>query len=260
MSAIPDYVTEIRKREADTGVVRRGFAVTKAEDGRTVVVASTADVDRMDDIIDQVTWKLDNYAANPVILWMHDPYSHPPIGRGEAAIVEGALKAAITWDEGDELGAECKRKYDAKFLHAVSVGFRPGRSVARKGLDPSHPWFKADGWGYVYYDCDLLEISAVGIPANPKATTSKGLPVDPADFEAMSEALSEAIGELRATKALVVTLTTKVAEMSTTLGEVKAMVGLGTGDDGGDDDEPDTTEEEAIKAAVAALAGSSLLA
>ena len=57
---------------------------------------------------------------------------------------------------------------EAGILSAVSVGFRPGRAVARRTYQADDPMF-ADGNGYVYFDCELLEVSIVAIPANPNA-------------------------------------------------------------------------------------------
>lgn len=153
-------------------------AETKAAEGGTTteIVASTAAIDRMGDVVEQ-SWHLERYQRNPVALWAHDP-TIPPVGRtvGLDVIGEGqerALVARIEWDthEDNPLGRTVAAQFERGFLSAVSVGFVPGRRVARASLDESHPAY-ADGEtrsGYLLSQNELLEISAVSIPANPEA-------------------------------------------------------------------------------------------
>ena len=158
-----------------TATVTRG--ADSATQERTLVVASTATPDRYQDIVDQSTWKLDNFRANPVIPWGHD-YSLPPVGRAVSVEMrEGALVAEIEWDTGEHnpLGRLVADQFAAGFLNAVSVGFRPGRAIQRGQLPAEDPRFGASGM--VFYDNELLEISAVTIPANAEALAAKGLPV-----------------------------------------------------------------------------------
>jgi len=44
------------------------------------IVISTDAVDRDGDIIEVDGWEIDNYLANPVVLWAHD-YRGVPVGR-----------------------------------------------------------------------------------------------------------------------------------------------------------------------------------
>lgn len=160
---------------------------------KSLFVASTTVEDRDDDILDS-SWVLDNYKNNPVVLWMHSR-SLPPIGRADMVEVrEGVLVMEVTWDTGTELGATVARQYEEKFLHAVSVGFRPGRSIQRSQLDKDDPYYKEAGWGYAFYDIELLELSAVPIPSNPQALIAKGLPVPEGNrFEVSGADLKSAI-------------------------------------------------------------------
>ena len=128
--------------------------------------------------MDQATWKLDRFRTNPVVPWGHD-YSIPPVGKCvSVSIEEGKLVAEIEWDESEHnpLGRLVAAQFAAGFLNTVSVGFRPGRMIPRSQLEKTHRWYKEAGYGAVYYDCELLEISAVVIPANPEALAAKGLP------------------------------------------------------------------------------------
>lgn len=153
-----------------------------AEDGGRITrfVASTGTPDRMGDVIDQSSWNLDNYRRNPVILWAHD-YSLPPVGRAvraEVVTVEGRaqLEIDVQWDEGGERGREVARQFADGFLHAGSVGFAPGRVVPRASLGEDDPR-QADR-GYLLADNDLLEFSAVPVPANADALAAKSARAD----------------------------------------------------------------------------------
>lgn len=153
-----------------TTPLHRLFQTKALDSGNTLVTASTPDVDRYDDII-EAPWKLKNFRANPVIPWGHD-YSQPPIGRAVDVREEGGvLIAEIEWDmhESNPLGMLVGSQYRREMLSAVSVGFYPGTSVKRASLDKADPRF-AEGWGMVHSHNELLEISAVSIPANPHAT------------------------------------------------------------------------------------------
>lgn len=185
------------------------------------VTASTEDPDRMDDVVDQ-SWILDDYRKNPVILWGHD-YSRPPIGRAlDVAVVDGKLQATIEFDESQDLGATVARQFAEGFLNAVSVGFSPGRRIPRSQLAKEDPRHKEGGWGVVFHDNVLLEISAVPVPANGnalaqrevEALVAKGLPVPLAEdpgiairewFERGAEVDAEfrkmLIGEVRSLRA-----------------------------------------------------------
>jgi len=145
-----------------------------AAEGRTTVIASTADTDRMGDIVDQASWKLDGYRQNPVILWAHDA-SLPPVGRAvDIGVRDGRLMATIEWDRGHDLGATVARQFAEGFLSAVSVGFRPGRTMMAGELPEGDARRMSLGkYGVVYLDNELLEVSAVPVPANGAALAQR---------------------------------------------------------------------------------------
>lgn len=158
--------------------VARVMSTVEKADGdrrvRTRFVASTATPDRMGDVVDQDSWDLGNYKQNPVILWAHD-YSLPPVGRAVfCEVVEGQLEIEVEWDTGSELGATVARQFKEGFLSAGSVGFRPSSAVPRASLPEEDP--RHGQYGYVFYGCELLEFSAVPVPANAEALAAKGLP------------------------------------------------------------------------------------
>lgn len=157
---------------------------------RTLFVASTAASDRMDDIVDQETWKLANYEGNPVVLVDHDYAADSVVGRGKVGVVAGiGLTLEVEKWSSKPRAQEVKADVDEGIINAVSVGFRPGRAVARRAHDPAHPYYKADGYGYAYYDCELLEVSIVAIPANPEALAVRQVAPD-------MRALAEQVADL----------------------------------------------------------------
>jgi len=139
------------------------------EKRRTITfVASTEAVDRYGDVIRVKGWKLDNYRKNGVFLWSHRS-SDPPIGKtveihtetnppALVQTVEFASKAVYPWAE------TVWQLYKGGFLKAVSVGFLP--------LEEPKPRIdeKSGGFlGYEFTSQELLELSAVSVPANPEA-------------------------------------------------------------------------------------------
>jgi HK97 family phage prohead protease len=126
-------------------------------------VASDNTIDRYAEIIDPAGWQLDNYRRNPVFQNSHQ-YGDILFTLGKALITEvrnGKLFQRIQFaTEVNPMARIAYGLYQAKFLNAVSVGFVPLRwedgaanaSYRRK-----------------YLEQELLEVSAVGIPANPNA-------------------------------------------------------------------------------------------
>ena len=114
-------------------------------------VASTEGVKRDGKDLKAADWRLDNYKANPVVLWVHDYLGHiPPIGRAEAAIEETQLVANVTFNQADEFARAVESKYRRGFLNAVSVG-----------------WADVQDGKRLFHD--LMDISAVPVPVDPQA-------------------------------------------------------------------------------------------
>ncbi len=174
------------------------------EDGtiRLHFTASTATPDRYQDIIDQASWRLDNYRMNPVVMLDHDYRVEKVVGRGEVAIVDGALDLVPTWDLESPHGPMVAGMVDRGTVSAVSVGFLPGKSVPRASLPKEDPRCGERGW--VYFDCDLLEVSVVAVPANPEALAAKGAAKDwpPAASVSVGSVVDEVLRLLREMDAL----------------------------------------------------------
>jgi hypothetical protein len=125
-------------------------------------ILSTASEDRHGDVVVQ-EWVLKNYKKNSVVLDSHNYHSIEfIIGRIENLAIEGKGKRGRL--EGDVIfaveTARGKLAYDlrvGKFLNTLSVGFIP--------LD-------FDDKGRIIKS-ELLELSAVSVPANPEALFEK---------------------------------------------------------------------------------------
>lgn len=156
------------------------------EERTFVAIASTPVVDRYGDTIDQEGWDLENFLKNPVIPWAHD-YWQPPVGRVvEIGINEqGNLQfkyqappkgiypfADTIWE-----------LYRNQFMFAFSVGF--------SSMDSEGSWET----GYQFNTCELLEISAVVVPANPQAVAlalDKGI-IDHEQLKGLKSQLADGI-------------------------------------------------------------------
>ena len=131
-------------------------------------VASTAEVDRMGDIVEQ-SWRLDAFRRNPVILWNHDS-SRAPIARAtDVAVVNGQLEIEMQFDMADPFAAEVAGKIQRGFINAGSVGFFAGAVKYRGDLDPDDPRYSRDGFGIVASNNELVEFSITPVPANSSA-------------------------------------------------------------------------------------------
>ena len=132
------------------------------------IAGSTEDIDRQQDIIRSKGWKLAAFKKNPVILWAHD-YSQPPIGRArkvwidkdtQRLMFEVEFADAETYEFADTI----YKLYKGGFLHATSVGFIP---LDWEGKSEEEPYPKWEG--NVFTSQELLELSAVPVPANAEA-------------------------------------------------------------------------------------------
>lgn len=109
-------------------------APTSGPDGELVFTASAEGVNRYGFSLNKKRWKIDNFNANPVILWMHNDMM-PPIGRGRSSMDGSGLRTSITFDRSDPFAVQIENKYRGGFLNAVSVGFdfvdSDGRPIER---------------------------------------------------------------------------------------------------------------------------------
>jgi len=129
-----------------------------------VAIASSGSTDRHGDIIDQEGWNLKNFKKNPVLLWGHNSYeTRPPIGKIMKIWTDGEGKRKKLlfkpkFDLKDEFAALIYHKYKEGYLNSFSVGFMPLDQEDNK-----------------YTKQELLEVSAVPVPANADANVRRDL-------------------------------------------------------------------------------------
>ena len=122
-------------------------------------IASTAAIDSYGEVVDQASWRLDRYRANPVVLFGHQS-RELPVGTATSIGLEGGkLVATVQFTEAHQRARDVWALVAERTLRAVSVGFMPAteRSEKRDGRDV-----------VVLADCELIELSIVPIPANPE--------------------------------------------------------------------------------------------
>lgn len=148
------------------------------EAGTLEAIFSTEDKDRHGDVVMQDGWILDAFRNNPVILNSHN-YNDAEEVVGKASNVrveDGKLQGTITFAVDENPKAKVIFDlYAGKYLNTFSVGFIPRK-------------FKEDEEGNkdfsIIEEAELLEVSAVAVPANAFARAKKkGINVDALEEE-----------------------------------------------------------------------------
>ena len=137
------------------------FKKSSKDETKYHAIFSTNSVDRHGDIVEQ-NWKLKNFKNNPVYLDSHDYSSiESIIGKiVNPKVKDGKLIGDIIFATENPRGQLAKDLAEGGFLNASSVGFIP---------------LKFDDKFEKIIESELLEISAVSIPANPEATYEKNV-------------------------------------------------------------------------------------
>jgi hypothetical protein len=145
-------------------------ATTVNEAARTVdVIASTEAWDSYDTRLLSTGWQLQRYNSNPVALACHDTKSlRAIIGTADARVEGGNLLAKIRFlppgiSEEADLAFGL---YKAGVLRGVSVGFIPHEY---KEEEIPEGQARSGRRGLTFTRQELVEISAVPVPANPEA-------------------------------------------------------------------------------------------
>ena len=135
------------------------------------------------------------FMRNPVMLWMHgrEPARGAlPIGRWQnLARTEDTITGESVFDQDDDFALNVERKYRDGYLNAVSVSWIP--------------YSESNEWRY-----DLLEASAVSVPADPDAL-ALGRDISEAIRAFEASAPPELERELTAARAEVLALKWKLA-------------------------------------------------
>ncbi len=139
------------------------YQLTKSETGGYRFRITSGVVDRDQEILVPEGMDARNYRLNPVVLWNHDMDD----------VVGKAANLAITadgWEQDIEFaptakGQEIKALVDGGFVVATSVRFLPRKWETG---DP-----KTHGYWRKHVEWELLEVSLVSVPANPRAIRVK---------------------------------------------------------------------------------------
>jgi HK97 family phage prohead protease len=145
-----------------------------AESGDETFRISTSGLDRYNSTIDPKGWKLDQYLANPVVLWMHDMWS-PPLARSKSVVADDSgLVAVAQWVDRAvyPLAGTVADMVRGGFLNAASVSWDADKyayNEKRGGID--------------FLEQTLLEWSIVTVPGNADALVQRaraeGINMDP---------------------------------------------------------------------------------
>lgn len=128
-------------------------ALTEIVKGKMTAVASNETIDRGGDSLKIKDWDFRNFKKNPVLQAGHDYHPLSTIGIAKNIRIENdEVKFEPEFHDITQLARDIKKMYLDKYLTAWSVGFIPGHLESQKN--------------------ELLEISAVAVPANPDALTS----------------------------------------------------------------------------------------
>lgn len=135
------------------------------EGERTITGLITTDaVDRYNEVVDPSGVILDNYLRNPVVLLNHFSWGLP-IGKNMWIKKEKKGLLAKTQFADTLEAMDVFKLYKDGFMKAWSIGFIP-----RKTEVPEDP--QVAGYRRKFISWELLEYSAVTIPANPEALTN----------------------------------------------------------------------------------------
>lgn len=128
-----------------------------------VGVITTNTVDRYGEVVEPNGARLANYRKNPVVLLNHMTWGLP-IGKNIWIKPEGNGLFAKTQFADTAEGFDAFTLYEGGFMKAWSIGFLPMKWEDGQG-NPDQPRRRFTEW-------ELLEYSAVTVPANPDAVTN----------------------------------------------------------------------------------------
>lgn len=162
-----------------------------SEELRVHVVMTTPTLDRQGDIVVPTGVRLEAFRRNPVVLWAHR-YDMPPVGAVDVPTLRvgpKGIEADVVFDGGSAAGREVHGLYRRGVLRAWSVGFIPLKHEVIEDRGSRKVT------GYRVTEWELLELSAVPVPANPEALTRR---VREMEAEDVDDALLPVLHALKA--------------------------------------------------------------
>ncbi len=149
-------------------------AFVEKVEGKLIAVASSEGKDRMGDVIRADGWKLKNFKKNPVLMFAHK-YDQPPVGLAKNIRVEAKKLIFEPVFHGiTQLSKEVRQMYESvpPIMRAFSVGF-----MALEVDEEKHEIIQQE----------LLEISAVPVPANAEALSTISKSFTPTEKEKIED-------------------------------------------------------------------------
>jgi HK97 family phage prohead protease len=155
-------LTALEKGEKPRVVKSFNVGYKEFNDAERTITAycTTIDRDRFGDTVQPGGMKNQNYRRNPVVLWAHN-YTIPPIAKSlwEKPDSKG-VRMKMQFDVRDE-AMEVYRLYKEGYLNAFSIGFLP--------IEYEQVFEGKSFTGFNFTEWELIENSAVPVPANPAA-------------------------------------------------------------------------------------------
>lgn len=156
--------------------LKREFVATDVfvdDDERTVTATiTTSAVDRYNEVVLAKGADLENFLKNPVVLWVHNSHE-PPIAKAlwiKKSRNKIVAKLKFVSKEVSEFAEQIYQMYKSGFLKAFSIGFRPDfdeiRAPKPEEIEKNPAWANVRR---LFLKWELLEFSAVPVPANPEA-------------------------------------------------------------------------------------------
>lgn len=144
---------------------RADVSTTGLKDDEVLIILSTAALARDGDVLVPQGCVLDNYRANPIMLWQHNP-DFPVANSEEISVEQDRITSLVRFAppgvsrKADEVRGLVK----AGIVRGISVGFEP---LEMEPLDPKKP-----RGGQRIIRWELLEASFVSIPADTGAVVT----------------------------------------------------------------------------------------
>ena len=160
-------------------------------------IASDETLDRYHEVLMAPGWQLENYRRNPVFQNAHQ-YGDVIFTLGKALVTEvrdARLYQRIEFaTDVNPMAKIAYGLYKGKFLNAVSVGFIP---LKWEDAQSSSSSSSSSVPRRRYLEQELLEVSAVGIPANPNALALglKSGAVEKSDLTALADLIHLTISD-----------------------------------------------------------------
>lgn len=130
-------------------------------------IANSGQVDRVGEVLDPNGCRFENWMKNPIILWAHDDWGLP-VGKGlEIGVdaTEGLIGKGMWASQHSDFAAMIEELFNAGFLNGFSVRFM---AYTWEDFSQGSEEFKSGIWR-IYTDWELLELSVVDIPCDPRA-------------------------------------------------------------------------------------------